>query len=191
MSCENHSGPEELAGRVSLNSQRRVYCLLWGPTGQGIAWKEVSNLCLAYRDSKLESWGQDSPMGEASFSWVSQTFGWGKRDGVGGGGGGGQAWGPSGPQNKVGCSGITSMVLGWGRGWWPLGVQMASSWVREDSPAGRGPEWKDIRLGSVYSQRPVPDGLKCGNSPGMGKPGAAGLGSLDILSPLSSLRLLP
>lgn len=132
-------------------------------------------------------------MGEASFSWVSQTFGWGKRDGVGVGVGvgGGQAGWPPGPQNKVGCSGITSMVLGWGRGWWPLGVQTASSWVGEDSPAGWGTEWKDIKLGSVYSQTPVPDGLKCGNSPGMGKPGVAGLGPLDILSPLSSLRLLP
>lgn len=48
-----------------------------------------------------------------------------------------------------------------------------------------------MKLGLVYSQRPVPAGLQWGNSPGMGEPGAAGVGPLDLLGPLSSLRLLP
>lgn len=127
MSCENHSGPEELAGGVSLNSQREVYCLISERAGQGISWKGASNLGLAFCESKQESWGQNSLMGEAPFSWVSQDFWLGEKGWSGWGWGPG--WGPSGPQNKVGCSGIRSAVLGWGHGWWPLGVQTEPGWL--------------------------------------------------------------
>lgn len=153
MSCENHSGPEELAERVSLNSQRRVYCLILEPAGQGISWKGAGRLGLAFGESKLEPWGQNSPMGEAPFSWVSKTLGWGKRDVVGAG------------RDQAG--GHQVLRTRWGA--WALGLRflggdvngglqesrrrlagqtgaLASSWVKDAGPAGRGPEWKDVKL---------------------------------------------
>ena len=83
MSCENHSGPEELAERVTFNSQRRVYCLILEPQAKAFRGKGLANgvlpsvnLKISLRDEIL-LWGRHhcpgSPrllVGEKDMKWV-------------------------------------------------------------------------------------------------------------------------